>query len=274
MIKVKRILKKILAITKKEEMNVLPGEIAFFLVLSIVPTIALIGFILSQFSLSVDSLVNFMKQSFPKEAYEIFVPMISGKGIDANVITFMIFGFLIASNGPYSIIVASNMLYGFKADDYLKQRIKAVFMTILLVMLFTVISFLIGFSGLIFKTILSLDILENFTKQIYYILLVIKLPISFIIVFFLVKMLYTMAPDTPIPSKYVNNGALFTTIGWSLVTIIYSYYVENFTNYDIFYGGLSNIIIMMMWIYILSYILVMGIVVNTTSYENELKKDE
>lgn len=271
MIKIKEIIKRILKITKREEMRILPGQVAFFLVLSIVPTIALIGFILSLFSLSVDTAINFMKESFPKEAANLFIPIISGKGIDANVITFMIFGFFIASNGPHSIITASNMLYGFKSDDYLKQRIKAIFMTILLVMLFTAISFLIGFSGVILKTILTFEILENFTNEIYYLLLIIKWPIAFIIVFFLVKVIYTMAPDNNLPSKYVNKGTLFTTVGWSLVTAVYSYYVDNFTNYNIFYGGLSNIVIMMMWIYFLSYILIMGIVVNTTSYDIEIK---
>lgn len=118
MIKIKEIIKRILKITKREEMRILPGQVAFFLVLSIVPTIALIGFILSLFSLSVDTAINFMKESFPKEAANLFIPIISGKGIDANVITFMIFGFFIASNGPHSIITASNMLYGFKSDDY------------------------------------------------------------------------------------------------------------------------------------------------------------
>lgn len=72
-------------------------------------------------------------------------------------------------------------------------------MTILLVMLFTAISFLIGFSGVILKTILTFEILENFTNEIYYLLLIIKWPIAFIIVFFLVKVIYTMAPDNNLP---------------------------------------------------------------------------
>ena len=65
----------------------------------------------------------------------------------------------------------------------------------------------------------------------------------------------------------MNRGAIFTTLGWILVTAIYSYYVAHFSKYDIFYGSLSNIIILMMWIYILSYILVLGIAINSNYYE-------
>ena len=76
-----------------------------------------------------------------------------------------------------------------------------------------------------------------------------------------------MAPDKRISSHYVKKGALFTTIGWIVVTSIYSYYANNLANYDLWYGGLSNIIVLMIWIYILAYILVLGIAINTNNYE-------
>lgn len=94
-----------------------------------------------------------------------------------------------------------------------------------------------------------------------------KWPIAFFIIFFSIKLLYTIAPDYNIPSRYVNKGAIFTTLGWILTTAIYSYYVTHFSKYDIFYGSLSNIIILMMYIYFLSYILVLGIAINSSSYE-------
>ena len=69
----------------------------------------------------------------------------------------------------------------------------------------------------------------------------------------------------------MTRGAVFTALGWILVTAIYSYYVSHFANYDIFYGSLSNLIIMMIWIYILAYILVIGIAINVETYERVVK---
>ena len=37
------------------------------------------------------------------------------------------------------------------------------------------------------------------------------------------------------------EGAIFTTFGWIIIIQIYSYWVNHFANYDIFYGSLSNI---------------------------------
>ena len=107
--------------------------------------------------------------------------------------------------------------------------------------------------------------------------MLLKWPIAFILIFWLLKIIYTISPDKKISSKYMNNGALFTTIGWIITTAIYSYYVSNLANYTLFYGSISGIIAMMIWIYILSYIFVMGIAINTddyNAYKNVHKKEK
>ena len=78
-----------------------------------------------------------------------------------------------------------------------------------------------------------------------------------------------MAPDKKIPSRSVTGGALFTTVCWILITYAYSYYIEKYANYSIFYGGLANIVIIMLWVYLLSYILVIGMAMN---FHEEMEK--
>ena len=88
-------------------------------------------------------------------------------------------------------------------------------------------------------------------------------------------MLYTLAPTKKIPSSSVTKGSVFTTISWLLVTYGYSIYITHFSNYDLFYGSLSSIIMMMFWVYILSIILVIGIAINRNvyyRYEKDNKK--
>ena len=79
------------------------------------------------------------------------------------------------------------------------------------------------------------------------------------------KLLYTIAPDKKIPSKSTTYGSIFTTIIWTIATAIFSYYLKYFANYNLIYGNLSSIIILMMWIYIISYVFVMGIAINATN---------
>ena len=266
--RIKSVFKNLLEIIGKNEMRILPGNLAFFLVLSVVPIITLVGFIASFFNIDLNMIINAMQNTFPKEVSELLIPFISGKGIDINVGISMITGFIIASNGAHSIIVASNTLYNIPNDDYLKRRIKAFLMTFLLVILFIFVVVVLAFGNHILAAILNLGIFKNISSTIIYpVFVYAKWPIAYFLIFFLLKVLFTMAPDERIPSRFVNKGVRFATLGWMLATAIYSFYVNHFANYDIFYGGLSNIIILMIWIYILAYILVLGIAINTNNYE-------
>ena len=266
--KLKKIINELLKIMGRDEMKILPSSLAFFLVLSVVPIIALIGFIASFFSVSLDNVITTIQEVLPSEISEIIVTYISGKGIDIHIGFSMLLVFIIASNGPHSIIITSNALYHIKDSSYLKRRIKAFFMTILMVFLFLFIVLVLAFGNHILAAIMNLGILKN-AKELYNIFVLLKWPLSYLLILFGLKIIFTIAPDKRIPSKYVNKGVHFTALGWIIVTAIYSFYVSNFANYDIFYGGLSNIIILMMWIFILAYILVIGIAINTNRYNME-----
>ena len=86
-----------------------------------------------------------------------------------------------------------------------------------------------------------------------------------VILYLNIKLLYVMAPDEKVLSITTTKGAIFTTIGWVLASEIYSLYIGAFSNYDKFYGSISNILILLLWIYILSYIFVLGMIINAGS---------
>ena len=178
----------------------------------------------------------------------------------------MIIGFILVSNGTYSIIITADELYEINYNNDLKRRLKAFFMIFILIFLFTFVLFVLAYGNVIVRHITALDFLIKFKDKIYFIFVLIKWPLSFILLFLILKLLYTIAPDKKISSKFMNKGALFTTVGWIITTFLYSYYISNFADYTIFYGSLSGIIVMMIWIYILSFIFVMGIAINVQDY--------
>lgn len=266
--RIKRIISEIFKVMERDEIQVLPGHLAFFLVLSIIPIIALIGVIASFFSVSLDSIINTIRDVLPPEISDILITYISGKGLDIHVGLSMIIVFIIASNGAHSIIITSNALYHIKNSSYIKRRIKAFFMTVLMVLLVLFIVLVLAFGDHILKAIMNFGFLKD-ADALYDIFVLLKWPLSYFLILFSLKILFTVAPDASIPSRYMNAGVRFTTFGWIVITAIYSFYVNHFANYDIFYGGLSNIIILMMWIFMLAYVLVIGIAINTNRYNKE-----
>lgn len=268
----KKFLKKIFDIFMKPEMMILPGQLAFFIILAIFPLLTLIGYVGSNISLFSNTFISLMNNILPADVAGIILPFLSQSKITGNVAFFMIIGFYLMSNGTNSLIVTSNELFEIKHDPFLKRRIKAFFMIILLMALFIFDVLVLAYGNIIVKEIINLEIFSDVSDKLYSVFVLLKWPVAFICIFWIIKLIYAVAPDERIPSKYMNKGALFTTVGWIIITAIYSLYISNFANYQMFYGGLTTIIVMMIWIYMLSYILVMGIAINTTDYSIDQKE--
>lgn len=256
--------------------RILPGTLAYFLMMSVVPMITLAAALCSKFSVSIE-ISNFFGQILPDGVEELLLSIFSGVDARSLSIWFVILGFILASNGADAIIIASNTLYGIDNGNYLKRRIKALLLTIILICLFLFILIVLAFGNIILKFILSLKIFAKIASTIYSLFIILKWPIAVIIIFLLIKVIYTVAPNKKIKSKYVNKGTLFSTFGLVVSTAIYSYYVNNIADYSVLYGNLSNIIVLMILIYVTSYILVVGIAINANIYEieeNNLTKNE
>lgn len=271
MIKIKKYFKKLYEIIITPSMFYLPGNIAFFLVLSIFPMLTLIGVIASSLGLNINSLVNIIDTTLPQEIAGVLDSFIQGKGFDSNIGIFMIIGFFLASNGSDAIILASNNLYGFPNSSYLKRRVKAIFMIILLLLLMMFMLGFVAFGNVLLNYLLSHVADQKLANVVYTLFVVLKWPLAIFVIFFNVKLIYTIAPDWKIMSKHTTKGAIFTTISWIIVVEIYSFWITNFANYDLFYGSLSNIVVLMLIIFAISYIFVIGIAINVKSYEYKLE---
>ncbi len=269
MSRIKSILKALYNIINEPSMVFLPGNLAFFIVLSIFPILSLTGMLASYFSLPIDNLVASLEGVLPNSLSSIFVPYILNNSFSSNIIISTIIAFFIASNGAHALILASNSLYEIQNSGYIKRRIKSLFLILLLILIFLFLLSFLTYGNQLFKIILETITYKPINNILYYIFAFIKWPIAMIIIFVIVKTIYVLAPDSKIYSSTTNKGAIFTTLGWTIATAIFSFYIANFSHYDVFYGNIANIIVLMVWIYILSFILVIGIAINVRTYNNK-----
>ena len=115
---------------------------------------------------------------------------------------------------------------------------------------------------MILNVLIKLISNSNFVNVITIIYYLLKYPLSFILIYFNIKLIYTIAPSREISSKSVTRGSLFTTLMWMIITQFYSFWVNNVVHYDILYGSISNIIILLMWVYFLAYLFTIGLIIN------------
>ena len=261
--KAKRMFNRLFKIIKLEEMRILPGQLAFFFVLSIFAIFPLLGFISSSFI--TQGLINSIEENLPTAVSTILKSLMDTKSSGLNIIVFAVCSIYIASNGCGAMIITSNVIYKIKSDNVIKQKIKAILMTLILITLILFIVLVPAFGDLILATIEKHypgRVIEAIIAGFQWL----KYPLSFILIFLDVKILYTLAPDKRIASYYTNTGALFTTIAWILITRIYAIYLNNINTYNIFYGSLANVVIILFWIYLLAYAFTLGMALNSERY--------
>lgn len=263
-------IKKVFNIINKPVMSILPGHLAFSFVLTIIPLIVLLGIIVSSFSISVDTITDFINKTLPNAVSSLLTPLIDGRGFDLSIAIFLLTAFYLASGGAFSVITASDVIYDLKPQNIIAKRIKAFIMTIILIVLIIFMIIIPVFGDTILKFITNLKGIEFLSKEISITYYILKYPISFLLIYFNIKLIYTIAPNTEIKSKTVTNGSIFTTVMWLLITEVYSFWVNKVVHYDIFYGSISNIIVLLLWMYFLSYVFVIGLVMNA-SIENKIE---
>lgn len=270
--KLKRGLHSFITILKKPEMGVLPGHLAFSLMLSLVPTLTLITYVASVFHFSMDFIGDFITKAFSQDFANLLLGTNLAVSADWKFVVTLIVGYVIASNGAAALILSSNTIYGIQNDTFVKRRIKAFLMILIIILLFIFLLIFNVFGNNIIEMLDLMDLNKDIVTNVTLVISVLKGPISWFIVFIFIKILFTMAPDKGIRSHEVNKGAIFTTVGFIVVTYIYSLYATHFARYDVFYGNLASIVVLMIWLYLLSYIITIGLAFNYREEINTLEK--
>lgn len=272
--RVRSIFKKVIELVKKPEMRILPGQLAFFFVMAFIPIITLVGVFASKFNISPEALKSSLDIAMPSSVSDFALKLLSSEGFNFNIGIFLVSAVILASNGTHSIIIAANEIYKFKPKDFLKRRIKAILMILMLVEVIFFILIIPVFGDSIFTILRVEAVNKTFIEFLYKLYRLLKYPVSLIIIYLNIKLIYTIAPDQPIEPKTATKGALFTTVSWIISAELYAYYLDNYTRYSIYYGGVSGLIILLLWIYMLAYIFVLGLSLNAADYYNNEKEEE
>lgn len=264
--KIKRYIKKIIEILSLKELSILPAYLAYSLVLAIIPIITIMVAIVGTLGVSIDTVITLINDLLPNYASSVIVDAISGESFDLSVGVLNLATFVVATNGMYSIVNASNNLYKVETESAIKDRFRSfiILIIMILLLLFMIIVPLLG--DIIIEFISNYKIPQNILELINMIYSALKWPITLLLIFFAIKAIYVIAPSIKVKSGETTIGAFITTMGWAIFTAIFGYYINFFGRYDIVYGGLSSIIILLIWLYVLSFILILGIVINTIKY--------
>ena len=236
------------------------AEVGFYLLLSLFPfllfTISAVVFIPIIY---LNKYINILESLIPSSAFIILNGLIRSV-IGNRSIKLLISSFFLAiwsiSKAVKSLIRGINRSYGVNENrSFFKVLfISLIFSIMLLLLILISLVLLIGGEkiGIFVFDLIGLD------KYFIYIWNILRYSVGILFVISILVILYTYMPNTKMKVRDSVPGAVLSTFLWIIVTYGYSFYVNNFSNYDVIYGSLGGVIVLITWLYLSSWTILAG----------------
>jgi membrane protein len=179
-------------------------------------------------------------------------------------------GFILAmffsSNAVLGIMRSFNKNYvGFRRRGTLSQRWTAIRLTFILLMVFFACIIALIMQGAVLRWFgLKNAFLITLIHNLRWILII-------LLFFFSISLIYRYAPAVHKRWKFVSPGSILATFLMITFTAGFSYWVNNFSNYNELYGSIGTVLILMLLIYFNSLVLLIGFELNVSI--NSLKHE-
>jgi membrane protein len=82
--------------------------------------------------------------------------------------------------------------------------------------------------------------------------------VAFLLILAVFLLLYKLTPNTKTYWRYVWPGALMAAVLFEIARTLFIFYIENFANYQLIYGSIASIIVLLVWIYYSAFIMILG----------------
>lgn len=248
-----------------DEISAMSSQLAYNFLLSIFPFLILLLTILGYSSIKSQDILSVLKNILPNEVFGLIkktvieiVDIKRGGLLSFSMITTI----WTASNGFNAVIRCLNKAYDEKESrSFIKVQLTSLICTLGLALIV-----IISLALLVFGEIGENLILEHFkySNAAEYLLDFARYFIGLIVMLIVFNAVYKYTPSKRLKFKETFPGAVFTTVGWTLTSFVFSYYVNNFGSYSKIYGSIGAIIALMSWLYLSSVIILIGGEINAT----------
>jgi membrane protein len=263
-----QVTKRAFAEGKTDNVPILAGGVAFFAFLALFPAIiaALTLYGLVADPATVAGQVSSLARLLPETARPLVVDQLnsvaagSGGALGIGLIISLLAALWSASGGTMNLIKATNVAYDEdESRGFLKLRGLALLLTLGAVVFVLLAVALVAVVPVLFDALGLGGIGLVLAQVLRWVLLVALVVCALAIV-------YRIAPDRDSPRfSWVSTGAIVATLLWVVGSVLFSLYVSNFSSYNKTYGALAGVIVLMLWLYLTSYIVLLGAEINAES---------
>lgn len=261
---------------KDDDLGLVAAGVAFFGFLSVFPALATV---ISIYGLiadphTVQSHLSALGGTVPQEVLNIVSRrMESLASSQTSSLTFgFVSGLLIslwsANKAMKALAKALNIAYDTEEDrGFVKRNAITLLLTLLASIVFIVAMAVVIIVPVLITTFLSQQAAAVLTTALSWLLF-----IALLTGMFLVLYRYAPARHQHDSWKSLLPGAIFSTLLFVIASVVFSYFVSNFGKFDLQYGVLGAVVVMMLWLLIGAFIFLVGAELNAERHQPGIRR--
>lgn len=240
------------------------AQLSYYLILSFFPFLIFVISSIGYLNLDSSEIIYGLKLIFPETVHNLVISTINQiVNVRNNELFWLsLVGALVsASTGFRGTIKAINKSYGVRENRFFPLVwLISIISTVALAaaIIFTLILLIFGKSigNFIYINLGLSDIFLEYWNKL-------RLFVPIISIIFSIACIYKFAPAYRPRWKQVYIGAVVSTIGWLIISFIFSKIITIQNSFSMLYGSLSSIFALIVWLYLTSFIFILGMEVNS-----------
>lgn len=244
---------------RQDTVSAFAAQTAFFVILSFLPFVMLLLALLRYLPISVGDLLRVTEEILPDAVNTFVAPLLreafsktNGAVLSATIIVAL----WSSSKGFLVIIHGLNAVYGNRETrNYFLVRALAVGYTVGFAVVLNLTLLLLVFGNQIYLQIQSR---VPFLEHAAFIVISVRTAGFLLALTIYFLLLYLMIPNrkSRIPDEL--PGAFLAAVGWLGFSYLYSFYIDNLSDFSAIYGSLTAVVLCMIWLYACMYLMFIG----------------
>ncbi|MBR2540536.1 MAG: YihY/virulence factor BrkB family protein [Mogibacterium sp.] len=242
------------------------AQIAYFFFMASVPMMIVLTQVLGVFDISMDFIKDWLDSHLSSEMGSVLSSLFNASSTAVSNVFLILLAIWASSSLAFSLsrLTTYTLSYGRYRFNFFTERVKAIPMAILSILTIAVSLVVYVYGNLIAHQIFHSKIMSEIISNL-------RTPLLGLLFFAMILANYYMLPRIRVPVAAVLPGAVVATIGIMLVTWFYSLYTSRAVNYNLLYGAFSSFVVMMLWFYLISWVLCIGMMFNK-SWDIHMKR--
>ena len=239
------------------------AAMSYYLLFTIFPLLIFLSSLLGVLHLDVEAVRDLLSHVLPQtvlDLCETYLQYVSGTASTAILGFSLVFSIYFPMRAANCLVRCVRRAYGLRRPERpIRYRLRLLVFTLYLIVVIVAALALMTLGERVLLFFIGHLELSRWALRLWDSL---RFVILALLLFATLGILYGTAQDRRQPALYIVPGALCALAAWMLLSVGFSFYVENFANYSVIYGTLGAVIVLLIWLFLSAATLIMGAEVN------------